>query len=85
MSLAGFVRSVGAPDGQTLFVRCEADQDHHHHHAVCVGCGGVECLACPVEAAAPETRAPAGFRVTGHEFRVFGLCRECSDPEDDRS
>ena len=33
--------------------------------------------ACPIDSAVDAARAK-GFTVTGHEVRIYGLCRECS-------
>jgi Fe2+ or Zn2+ uptake regulation protein len=55
----------------------------HHHHLICQGCGRIEDLdGCPVPADALRRLSrrlgrAAGFRVTAHELRLFGLCREC--------
>ena len=47
----------------------------HHHHFHCTVCGRVyEVDGCAVSVA---PRLPRGFRVTGHEFYLFGSCPQC--------
>lgn len=46
----------------------------HHHHFRCERCQRVfEAEGC----ADLRAVAPAGFRVTGHELVLYGLCRPC--------
>ncbi len=55
----------------------------HHHHLICVDCGAVEDVALDdateaslhrlVRAAAEDT----GYRVTGHNLEIEGVCRTC--------
>ena len=47
----------------------------HHHHFQCNRCGKLFDLhGCGVEM---KTTVPLGFRTTGHEFFVYGLCNAC--------
>lgn len=46
----------------------------HRHHCVCLGCGYVNEVPCPVyEARDPDD----GFVVTGHRFEIYGYCSTC--------
>lgn len=55
----------------------------HHHHLVCQQCGGVEDLdGCLLEddmldAIRQRVRRSRSFRLTGHDLKLFGLCRRC--------
>jgi Fur family ferric uptake transcriptional regulator len=55
----------------------------HHHHLICRVCGRIEDLdgcVIPNDALGRLTRRlgrAKGFRVTEHELRLFGRCREC--------
>jgi len=77
MVSSGFLERVGEHDGTALFARCGAS-GHHHHHVVCTGCGAMVVTACPIGDALTGEAAKAGFTVTGHDVRIYGLCRECS-------
>jgi Fe2+ or Zn2+ uptake regulation protein len=77
---AGWLERVGDRDGTALFAhcgeRCNAD---HHHHLVCTGCGAVAPAECPVSDAVRAAADSAGFTVTSHDLRLYGLCAKCSD------
>jgi Fur family ferric uptake transcriptional regulator len=48
----------------------------HHHHFHCQTCDKVYDLpGCPK---LPARLAPRGFKVTGHEFMLFGRCAACA-------
>ena len=57
----------------------------HHHHLVCQRCGQVEDLAGCVldkdilDALRQQARRSRSFRLTGHDLKLFGVCRRC-DP-----
>jgi Fe2+ or Zn2+ uptake regulation protein len=53
----------------------------HHHHVVCTGCGATATAPCPVDDAGLAASVPAGFVVTSHEVRLYGLCAACGDRE----
>jgi Fe2+ or Zn2+ uptake regulation protein len=69
----GEIKPLNFNDGQ---VRYELNSHHHHHHLVCTQCDSVQVLdQCPVEPmlAQVENR----FRISYHNFEIFGLCQEC--------
>lgn len=55
----------------------------HHHHLVCQECGSVEDLdGCLLEedvlhALRQRVRRSRRFRLTGHDLKLFGICRRC--------
>ncbi len=55
--------------------RYEVAGKGHHHHFQCNRCGKLFDLeGCAVEI---KPMVPRGFRTTGHEFFVYGLCAAC--------
>lgn len=55
--------------------RYEVAGKAHHHHFQCNRCGKLfELQGCGIQLT-PEL--PPGFRTTGHEFFVYGLCNTC--------
>lgn len=55
--------------------RYEVAGKEHHHHFQCNRCGKLyELEGCGVEL---TPRLPPGFRTTGHEFFIYGLCNSC--------
>jgi Fur family ferric uptake transcriptional regulator len=67
-----WLTAVSMP-GETL--RYEVAGKAHHHHFRCDGCGKVfELQGCDLSV---KPKLPRGFRVTGHEFFLFGHCADC--------
>lgn len=55
--------------------RYEIAGKEHHHHFHCNDCGKVfEMEGCGLEI---KRKLPRGFRVTGHEFFLYGSCADC--------
>jgi Fur family ferric uptake transcriptional regulator len=85
LSIATVYRNIGALldndwltavaiPGEAL--RYEIAGKAHHHHFRCNACGKVfEMQGCDVTV---RPRLPRGFRVTGHEFFLFGRCADCA-------
>ena len=48
----------------------------HHHHFHCERCGRIYDLeGCTLQ---PRPKLPVGFRLTGHELFLYGLCAACT-------
>jgi Fur family ferric uptake transcriptional regulator len=55
--------------------RYEVSGKEHHHHFHCNECGKVfEMQGCVVPV---KPKLPRGFRMTGHEFFLYGVCADC--------
>ena len=55
--------------------RYEVAGKEHHHHFRCTGCNKIfEMPGCEIQ---PQTNLPKGFKVTGHDFFLFGICSAC--------
>lgn len=80
---SGWLSRAGERAGAALYVRC-AD-DRHHHHLVCTGCGRVEHAPCPVGPALAQTAEASGFRITGHDVTLYGLCSSCDASAKERA
>ena len=56
--------------------RYEVAGKEHHHHFHCNDCNKVfEMKGCDVQV---KPKLPKGFRVTGHEFFLYGKCSDCA-------
>lgn len=68
----GWLQPVELPGDST---RYEVTGKQHHHHFQCQRCKRLYEL----DGCLPfKPKLPRGFRVTGHEFFLYGLCAECS-------
>lgn len=84
ISLATIYRNIGSlVEEQWLtpvempgdVTRYEVSGKAHHHHFQCKECGKVfELEGCEL---AVKPKLPRGFRVTAHEFFLYGSCAEC--------
>jgi Fe2+ or Zn2+ uptake regulation protein len=78
----GLMRVADTSKGTQRFELAEQFTGHHHH-VICQGCGAVEDLdGClledqVMEAIRQRVRRSRGFRLTGHDLKLFGLCRRC--------
>lgn len=55
--------------------RYEVSGKQHHHHFQCNDCAKVyELAGCEMPV---KPSLPKGFRVTGHEFFLYGTCADC--------
>ncbi len=73
------LQKIDFGDGRSRYEFREAAH-HHHHHLICTSCGRVEEFAEDLlEALEHQVAARSGFRVTDHQVKFFGLCRDCQD------
>ena len=62
--------------------RYERADKAHHDHMVCTACGGIDEFANEtIEALQESVAKQRGFRLTGHQLVIFGLCQSCSKKE----
>lgn len=55
------------------------DDIHHHHHIVCTSCKAVKCLTeCGLDKALNSMASKVGYKVTGHNLELYGLCEKCA-------
>ena len=51
---------------------------HHHHHLICLSCGRVMSVEDDLlEELEAEIARTTGFKVTDHEVKLYGYCKEC--------
>ncbi len=84
MSIATVYRNIGSLVEDTWLTpvelpgapsRYEVAGKQHHHHFQCNACERVyELNGCDLP---PHAGLPQGFRVTGHEFFLYGTCADC--------
>lgn len=84
LSIATVYRNVSQLLEENWLARVEVPGDsaryeiagkEHHHHFQCHGCGRLYDLkGCGIDL---TPQLPPGFRTTGHEFFLHGLCAIC--------
>lgn len=67
----GWLQAVGIP-GEPA--RYEVSGKEHHHHFQCNQCRKLFDLSGCIPI---RLRLPRGFRATGHELFLYGLCAQC--------
>lgn len=68
-----WLTTVEVPGDST---RYEVAGKAHHHHFQCNSCGTVhELEGCDMDA---KPKLPRGFKYTGHDMFVYGVCSACS-------
>jgi Fur family ferric uptake transcriptional regulator len=78
------IDKLNLDDGYVRYEISDVDQasHHHHHHLICSECGRVfafeEDLLDVLE---EKIMATTGFRVSDHEVKFFGVCRECREKD----
>ena len=56
----------------------ESISGHRHHHAICNRCGKVYSLATDMlDTLERQVMDTIGFQVSDHEVKLYGLCRDC--------
>jgi Fur family transcriptional regulator, ferric uptake regulator len=68
----GWLQTVEIPGDST---RYEVAGKEHHHHFQCNQCKKLYELDGCIPSFKPKL--PRGFRATGHEFFLYGICAEC--------
>lgn len=60
----------------------EKRHHHRHHHLICLKCGKISAFQEDMlEALETGVWEALGFRVTDHEVKLYGYCRNCSEQE----
>ena len=61
-------------------------EHHRHHHLICLKCGSVTAFQRDMlEALETGVEAALGFRVTDHEVKLYGICRDCLEKEKEQN
>jgi Fur family ferric uptake transcriptional regulator len=72
----GWLAAVDLPGRTPLYERAGKQ---HHHHFVCTACARVfEIDGCSSEI---RGELPPGFRATGHDVTMYGVCAACHGAE----
>ena len=73
---------INLDDGFARYGDTQECERHRHHHLICLRCGRVSAFQKDMlEALETGVEAALGFRVTDHEVKLYGICRDCSEKE----
>lgn len=72
----GLAREVNFGDGRARFER--AVDKSQHGHLICSRCGRTEEFNIgSMQRSIKQITAKFGFKVEGHRFEIYGLCKRC--------
>lgn len=76
MEEVGLVQKFNFGENQFLYEL--RNEQGHHHHLVCSNCKNIIDLEKTFrESFLDQVERRHGFKVTSHNFEIFGLCSEC--------
>ncbi|SFL94791.1 Fur family transcriptional regulator [Halanaerobium salsuginis] len=52
-------------------------QGEHHHHLICLNCGQVVPLSCPLEDYESKISKETNYKIVEHRLKLYGLCPKC--------
>lgn len=78
LSSRGILTKTLFPDGLS---RYELTGEHvHHHYLVCTRCQKRQTFdECPLKRMQHDLEEETGFKITGHNLMLYGLCKECQE------
>jgi Fur family ferric uptake transcriptional regulator len=77
---AGLVHKIVDAAGITRFALCKhsCPDKHHADEHVHFNCHGCHKMFCLENVHAPQIKMPAGFKATGLQTLIYGLCESCN-------
>lgn len=55
----------------------ELKSARHHHHLVCVECGDIKELECPLEDYLKKVAKENNYEIKDHRLTIYGVCSSC--------
>lgn len=52
-------------------------QGNHHHHLICLNCGKIVPLECPLEDYEEQVSQDTEYKIVEHRLKLYGLCPNC--------
>jgi len=64
-------------DGNTYYKRTS---NEHRHHLICTNCNRtIDIDGCPLAELENTLTTKTGFKITGHNFEITGICPNCEE------
>ena len=57
--------------------RFELCNQRHHHHLICLHCGEIKPLSCPLKQFKKEIISTTDYELVDHSLKIYGICPEC--------
>ncbi len=73
------VAKVDLNDKESMFELFEGD---HHHHLVCVDCGKIISVKCPLGDYEKRLQEETGYIVLKHKLEIYGICPDCREEKE---
>ena len=52
-------------------------QGNHHHHLICLKCGKIIPLKCPLKNYENKISDQTNYQIVEHRLKLYGLCPDC--------
>jgi Fur family ferric uptake transcriptional regulator len=52
-------------------------QGDHHHHLICLKCGKIIPLECPLKDYEEQISDQTKYNIFEHRLKLYGLCPDC--------
>ena len=52
-------------------------QGKHHHHLICLKCGKITPLKCPLKNYENTISQQTNYKIIEHRLKLYGLCPDC--------
>ena len=52
-------------------------QGNHHHHLICLKCGNIIPLKCPLQDYEDLVSQQTNFKIVEHRLKLYGVCPDC--------
>lgn len=75
----GIIRKLNLGDRTNKF-ELQVTSDHHHH-LVCIECGEIVPLDCPLPEFEDYLAQETGYDICEHQIKFYGVCPECKKSE----
>jgi Fur family ferric uptake transcriptional regulator len=81
LSELNLIDKLNLDDGYVRYeigARSQQESSHHHHHLICLECGNIYAFQDDLlENLEERIHETTGFKVSDHEVKLYGHCKEC--------
>lgn len=70
------VRRLNLNNKESMFELLDGE---HHHHLICIKCGEIIPLNCPLKEYEKLLTQRTNYTIVEHKLKIFGICPECKE------